>query len=558
MVKKGGNVATSVQQDSRFDEAQALVSGLVRIVTDSTEKLPPYTADTRKRDEKLLELTRSESLLSSILSYAVARQKAAPWLLTGAARQVAVYSRSLYRAHKKGWRTWLSLQATAYYGTNLGFISEIVRNDYGVASDLYAIDSTRCRLTNDLDKPVLYYPRNGNRVELLHEEILHANSMPSIEEKMAYAGFCATERALSWVRMAMAIQANHLEKMGINPPKGILFGKGIKGKEWKDATEKFQEDKRNAEGGAYDGVMGLFSSNSDADLNLIALSELPDQFDIVKYAEVLVNGICAAYGVPPFNVWAMSTGSFGRGLEAQVSNQEASRSGAMEFTGSMQGELSNKYLPATVSFTFDLSGSAIQKIIAENQGEKIKNIIELYVSKNEVAYKNTDQALNAAKDALENKQKAIEEGSGGVRDADGDGEVNETEALRTIERALQIIERAIEEKDREGEGIITRDEARQLLAADNFIPHSWTDAIEDVTVTDIQVARSIAKENPRIREAAAYYANEPVVQFIGNVNDIQLRGIPGQPINYDFLYPTDGKVVTLWERGDDMLKKEIY
>jgi hypothetical protein len=556
MEKGGLNVANSVQEDSRFDEAQALVGGIVRFIQDANEKLPPYTADTRKRDEKLLELTRSDSLLSSILAYTVARQKAAPWLLTGAARQVAIYSRNLYHAHKKGWRTWLSMQATAYYSTNLGFISEIVRNDYGVASDIYAIDSTRCRLTNDLDKPVIYYPRSGNRVELAHEEILHANSMPSIEEKMAYAGFCATERALSWVRMAMAIQANHLEKMGINPPKGILFGKGIKGKEWKDATEKYNEDKANAAGSNYDGVMGLFSSNSDAALELIALSELPDQFDIVKYAEVLVNGICAAYGVPPFNVWAMSTGSFGRGLEAQVSNQEASRSGAMEFTGSMQGELSNKYLPSTVSFTFDLSGSAIQKLIAENQGEKIKNIIELYVAKNDVAYKNTEQALSQAKSALEQKQKAIEEG--GLAKDTGDGELNEQQALKSIEKALQIIERAAKEVDREGEGIITRDEARQLLAADNFIPHSWTESLEDVTVTDIQVARQVAKENPRIREAANYYYDEPVVQFIGNINDIQLRSVPGKPADYKFIYPTEGKVITLWERGEDMNRKEIY
>jgi hypothetical protein len=542
-------VANSVQEDSRFDESMALVSGLVRFVSDANEKLPPYSADTRKRDEKLLELTRSESLLSSTLAYTVARQKAAPWLLTGAARQVAIYSRNLYHAHKKGWRTWLSMQATAYYSTNLGFVSEIVRNDYGVGSDIYAIDSTRCRLTNDLDKPVIYYPRNGNKVDLLHEEILHANSMPSIEEKMAYAGFCATERALSWVRMAMAIQANHLEKMGINPPKGILFGKGIKGKEWKDATEKYNEDKANAAGSNYDGVMGLFSSNSDANLELIALSELPDQFDIVKYAEVLVNGICAAYGVPPFNVWAMSTGSFGRGLEAQVSNQEASRSGAMEFTGSMQGELSNKYLPSTVSFTFDLSGSAIQKLIAENQGEKIKNIIELYVAKNEIAYKNTPQALENAKAALESKQKAIEEVGSNPEDEEG---------KEVIEQALRIITRAMEEENREGEGIITRDEARQLLAADNFIPHSWTESLEDVTVTDIQVARQIAKENPRIREAANYYYDEPVVQFIGNINDIQLRSVPGKPADYKFIYPTEGKVVTLWERGEDMNRKEIY
>lgn len=529
----------------------ALVSGLVRFVTDSSEKLPPYIADTRKRDERLLELTRSEPLLSSILSYAVARQKAAPWLLTGAARQVSIFSRNLYHAHKKGWRTWLSMQATAYYATNLGFISEIVRNPNGVASDIYAIDSTRCRLTNDLDYPVIYYPRSGNRVELAHEEILHANSMPSIEEKMSYAGFCAVERALSWVRMSMAIHANHLERMGINPPKGILFGKGIKGKEWKDATEKYREDKANATGGeSYDGVMGLFSSNSDADLELIALSQLPDQFDIVKYAEVLVNGISAAFGVPPFNIWAMSTGSFGRGLEAQVSNQEASRSGAMEFTGSMQGELSNKYLPATVSFTFDLSGSAIQKLIAENQGEKIKNLIGLYTAKNEIAYKNTPQALQAAKTALESKQTAIDSGDG-----DGDGEVNES-----VEQALKIINRAIaESEDREGEGILTREEVRQLLAADNFIPHSWTETIEDVTVTDIQVARSIAKENPRMREAAAYYYKEPIVQFVGNVgDDNKFKSVPAKYSNYDFIYPTDGKVITLWESGDDMLRKEIY
>lgn len=532
-------------QESRFSESLGLVNSAIRMITDSNQVLPPYAADTRKRDEKLLEFARSDSLLSSVLAYAVARQKAAPWLLTGAARQVSVYSRMLHRAHKKGWRTWLSMQATAYYSTNIGFLSEIIKNENNIPSDIYGIDSTRCRLTSNLDLPVVYYPRNGSNIKLAHEDILHGNSMPSLEEKMNYAGFCATERALNFVRMSLAILNNHLEKMGVAPAKGILLGKGIRPIDWERANKQYKEDKANNNGSIYDGVMALLTANSEADLELVPLSQLPEQFDIVKYSETLVNGICAAYGVPPFNVWALSTGSFGRGAEAQVSNQEASRSGAMEFISAMQEELSTKVLPATVSFGFDLSGSAIKKIINENQGERIKQIKDLYEAKNEVSYKNTVGALEITKAALEEKQKALTE--------------NDSDTVKKdIERALEFITREVDNVKKNGEGLIDRSEARQLLAAENFIPQAWTDTEEDVTVTDIQIARELAKENPRIREAANYYHKEPIVQLLGNISsEAEYRSVKTYN-SPEYLYPVDSRIVTLFETGDELLKRKYY
>lgn len=516
-------------QDERFKDSVYFVNSLMRLIDDSSETLPPYSADTRRRDERLLQYSRSDTFLSSILSYAVAKQKAAPWLLTGSARQVGIYSRMLHNAHRKGWRTWLSMQATAYYSTNLGFISEIEFTN-NIPSNIYAIDSTRVRLTNNLDKPAVYYPRSGKNIELNDYEILHANSMPSLEEKMTYAGFCATERAMNFVRMSIAINQNHLEKMGFAPPKSIMIGKGITKENWKAAIEGFEEDRKNKGSSTYEGVLTLLTGNSEADLKILPLSELPDQFDIVKYAEVLVNGICAAYGVPSFNVWAMSTGSFGRGAEAQVSNQEASRSGAMEFISAMQEELTRKILPPSVSFTFDLNGSAIRKIENANEGEMIKQLVSLYNARGAGTTPPKIDPRTGNSDSLDVPQmRAVDDNPTNTPDDD--------------------------------KPILTRSEIRQILAAENYIPHEWTDTEQDVTVTDIQVAREVALENPMLREAASFYRTQPIIQYLGNIlpeDDSKYSYSRKNIMSLKEIMPPNGKTVVLWENGEEMLKRKYY
>lgn len=512
-------------QEDRFSEAYSFVYSMIKLIEDSSEALPPYGSDTRKRDDKLLQFSRSDTFLSSVLSYAIAKQKASPWLLTGAARQVGIYSRMLHNAHKKGWRTWLSMQAMAYFSTNLGFISEIEFNSNNIPVNIYAIDSTRCRLTNDLDKPVIYYPKRGSIVELNNYEILQANSMPALEEKLNYAGFCAVERAMNFVRMSIAINRNHLEKMGFAPPKSIMLMKGINKQNWMDAIESYQEDRDNKNKSTYDGVLTLITPNGEADISIKPLSELPEQFDIVKYSEVLINGICAAFGVPSFNIWAMSTGSFGRGAEAQVSNQEASRSGAMEFISSMQEEISRKMLPPSVSFTFDLNGSAIRKIENANEGELIKQLVSLY-------------------------------------NARGNGQKPQIDPRTGNSDNMEVPQiREISDEEDDNKPILSRKEIRQMLASENYIPHEWTETLEDVTVTDIQVAREVALENPMLRESASVYKNEPIIQYLGNV-------LPEDGVKYSYnkkgilalreVMPPNGKTVVLWENGEEMLKRKYY
>jgi hypothetical protein len=369
----------------RFKDEFELMNKIISMIQRSDIELPKYQADTRERDNALLHFYRSEPLLSGVLSSAVSRDKNRGWTLTGAARQVSSYGSKLHNVHdNEGWRTFVSLNATAWYSTDLGYISEIgFKTKGGVPETMWHMDSSRLRMSGQPKTPMIYYPQTG-KVFLKREEYIHGNSMPSIEEGMKRAGYCAIERALEFARLMIGLNRHNLEKIGVAPPKGILLGKGITKTDWQRAVDQANEDSENLGNLVYKGVMMLFSNNPDAALELIALSQLPDNFSLKQFVETIMQGYALAFGYPVGEFWAIETGSFGRTGELEAMQQQATAKGELDFALSFQEQLQTYFLPSTVNFQFDQRND--KGDLVKNTTDKVKfdMIIAAYQAKDSV------------------------------------------------------------------------------------------------------------------------------------------------------------------------------
>jgi len=88
------------------------------------------------------------------------------------------------------------------------------------------------------------------------------------------------------------------------------------------------------------------------------------------------------------------------------------------------------------------------------------------------------------------------------------------------------------------EGLITRDEARSLLAEEGLIPAGWTELEETVTGTDEEGETRMAKyrQLDAVQRAAYTYPDEPIVRY----------------------HWPDGKMTVIAMRGDELVNRRSY
>jgi len=491
--------ATRSKQPRFKKNADETMRAILDMIYRADTVLPKYSSDTRKRDRELLRFSRSEPLLSGVVSSAVSRDKNRGWLLTGPARQVSSFSKKLHSVHDgEGWRQFVSLNANSWYTTDFGYASEIgFRYRDGPAETMWNLDPTRCRLSGIPKAPLTYYPNSG-QVPLVRDEYIHGNSMPSPEEQMKRAGFCAVERCLDFTRLMIGVNRHQLEKLGVSPPKGILLGKGINKDEYDQAIAQANEDASNREQLYYRGVLLLFTRNVDAALDFIGLSELPDNFELAQFVDVLMQGYALAFGYPVGEFWSIQSGSFGRTGEMKEQQQQATAKGELDFALSFQEQLQTFFLPATVNFQFDQRNDRGDLVRAEADWQAWKIIKEAYTSENS---------------------------------AEGP--------------------------------LLTKEEARELMVGQGLLPAEMTNTDEDLAISDLKEVREKALSQPEVIDAINNMPDEPIVIYKCNPKEhdgsLFKRKIPDRALHVlrKYSFPP-GDVQVLWDKGSEAVKQRIF
>lgn len=476
----------------------ALIKGLYKMISDIQTPLSPYTRDTRRRDSDLLAFSRSEPLLSGVLSSVVQRDINRSWMLTGAMSKVIRTARNLHSVNDgRGWRNFISKLSTSYYSTNFGFAGEIGTDTKGKPVTMWSFDPT-----------TLYFEDNTrlkytvNNTILKKNEYFHANSMPSVEEELMGAGFCAVERALILVRIAIGLFQHQLEKLGVAPPKGLALFKGMEKDSYSQAIADAEEEMTNEEIVFYRNVIALFSDNTEVGVDLIGFSQLPDNFQLKEFIDIIMQAYSLAFGYPVSEVWSISSGSFSRDGEMQVQQSQATEKGELAFALALQEQLLETFIPSSVTFSFDLRNDAGDLTKAELDEKRIKSIVQLY--------------------------------SAG---------------------------RISKESD---EPLISREQALQLLSQYELVPNDWIENGENKVTEDIRYLRESARVNPYIVSRAMDFPDEPIIYYSFSPLDLAINGVSVDSDALELskrlvqMQPEIGKYGILYKSGEEMLRKINY
>ena len=332
---------------------------------------PAWVPDSRKRDRWLSDIWKIEPHLAGVVYSVVSIDKNRTWSLIGGRNQVSRYTDILLSADNgDGWRQFMSKASTAYHTSDMGTLVEVGRfGKNGPLRAIYSVDPTACVLTGNRKYPLEY-----QGVKWRNYDFFRVAALPSFLEEYHDLGTCAVSRSVELTKLMYAIYQHDLEKLGAQAPKGLLLLQNITQDQWKEAMVSHRVDNANEMRNWFGGVAVLAQVGFDSiDAKLVALSQLPDGFDLEVFTEILMYGYALCFGYDPIEFWPVGAGVIGRGRETEIQHLKATGKGGADFAVSLQERL-NEHIPEAVTFTFehrDAEGLMADSAIAENWAQVI-------------------------------------------------------------------------------------------------------------------------------------------------------------------------------------------
>lgn len=475
-------VAAAKSKQPRFTNkpfnAPTFYNSILNWVTAASQEEPEYKPDSRTRDSWLQKFWKQEPHWAGVVSAVNMIDANRGWTMVGGRNQVNRFVPVLRDADDgAGWRQYVSQQSTGYYTTDIGPITELGRDgEGGPLRALYHLDPTKCSLTGKRNAPLRY---NNTKNPWQPEDFFRLVSMKDIREEFFGLGFCATSRVLDMARLMLGVYQHQMEMVGARAPKGLMLLQNISQEQWDEAMRirdaRMDSDMRKY----YNAVAVIAQQGVDAiDAKLVALSQLPEGFDLEVFTNLLMYAYALCIGYDPIEFWPVLAGQLGRGRETDIQHRKGTGKGGLNFMLAMQ-EAIQKELPDTVHFEFE-------------QRDQEGVLLDVQVSQ---------AAANFVSTLYSGKGSQIP-GPRGAQGGDGDAPVQPQQpALETL---------------------ISRDEARSLLVKYGVIPDSWTEDEEELKATDAKDIERIKKEelleNETIRRAIYQYPAEPIVRYTWSIH----------------------------------------
>lgn len=352
-----------MSKQPRFEpsDSQAFTQRWLRLVRETNLIEPPYGDP--ERDAWLSDFSRRETHLSGVLSSVVSVDANRSWWMTGGRNQVIRFTDIAHQWERgKGWRWGTSKASTAYWSTDMGGIVEawhdgderpIPRPYRGPLQALYNVDPTRCVLTDDVEFPLKYSPKKGAPQLWPEGDFFRVASMPAIEEKYGDLGFCAVSRVLELAKIMVGVYQYDQEQLGARMPNGLLMLRNVGEEQWETALQSREAKLDGLEREWFGGLMVLASEGPDEiDAKLLALRQLPANFDHRVFTDLLMFGYALAFGYDIREFWPVSAGALGTATETETMHRKSGSKGGLNYALGFQEQFQGE-LPKTLAFGFD-------------------------------------------------------------------------------------------------------------------------------------------------------------------------------------------------------------
>lgn len=518
-------------QQERFnntaDTAEQFFFTTSNLISDYEEAEPAYQADARTRDAWLLEFVKREPHLAGVVSSVTAIDKNRGWRVIGGRNQVKRVTDMLHNFEVapglKGWRPALASASEAFWNTDLGAVVELGKESRnGPIKALYNVDPTMCRLTGRADYPLYYYPKSGKLMKWADNDYFRVVSLPSIIEKYNALGNCAVSRCVQIAQLMIALYRHEEEKMLSRAPRGLLLLSGIKRDQWEKAMQARDAQLDAKEVKYFGAVAVLASAASTVEAKLVALSELPANFELRTWMDMTMYGYALCFGYDQSEFWPVQYGALGRGNETKIQHEKATGKGRLDFVLGFQEQLQN-FLPDSIDFEFDQR---------DEQGDLIHaSVHQAWSDVAETLYSKS-QANNVPLLSRE-ETRVILADYGIIPSAWADSKyISSTDSTEV----------ALDMDEIEGDSEATGTDGKEPQATDGAEETSDVSASPMANLRSSFETRQMKrwkeklKDLDTVKRAVEKYPYDEIVQY----------SYPGH------------SVITLWDRGEDVYKKQIF
>ena len=258
-----------------------------------------------------------------------------------------------------GWNIFISKWIQDLVTTDNGAFAEIIGAGsptgpiIGRPVALAHLDSCRCRRTRSAEYPVVYQDTNGKWYKFHYTRVLMASQMASSDVQMNGVGFSSCSSALDTAQGLIDIARYKQEKLGSRPVRQMLVGKNISAEEILNAFYMANESMDNQGLGRYAKMVAIGNPRKEVSIDQLDLASIPDGFDEETSTTLGMFAIALAFEMDARELWP-TTVSGATKADAMIQHLKARRKGAGQAMQLLARQLNQKYLPATLTFTFDI------------------------------------------------------------------------------------------------------------------------------------------------------------------------------------------------------------
>lgn len=519
-------------RQARFSEtsesAEQFFFSTANFVQEFEEEEPAYSADSRKRDEWLLKFIKREPHLCGVISSVTAIDKNRGWRVVGGRNQVKRITDMLHNFEVspglRGWRPALASASESFWSTDIGAIIELGKESkHGPVRALYTMDPTKCKLTGKSDYPLIYTPANQKQVKFAEDDFFRVVSLPSLKDEYFGLGNCAVSRCVQLAQLMVALYRHEEERLLSRAPRGLLMLSGIKRDQWEKALQARDAELDQAGAQYFGAVAVLASAAGTVDAKLVALSELPANFNLKDWMDMIMYGYSLCFGYDPSEFWPVQYGSLGRGNETKIQHEKATGKGRLDFVLGFQEQLQN-FMPDSIDFEFDQR---------DEQGDLIH--ASVHQAWSEVAKTLYTSANNGIPLLSREETRVILADYGIISSEWADAKYIDSTDSTEVAKDMEDIEEDPQDTgnygtspkppkpgDDEGTNDVAASPSANLRPSyETRLMKMWKDKL---------------RENEYVKRASEKYPDDEIVQYS---------------------YPAN-TTITLWNRGRDVFKREFY
>ncbi len=438
---------------------EAVQNVLMWTVESQREHAPAYWS--KQRDEWLVDWVKEEGndMLAGAHSTLVAKIAATNWYVEGPLSLAMLYRDVLLHriGWGAGWQDEITMWVDAFLSRDFGGLLECLRasrTDYtGPSLGFAHMDESKCYPTGIPEWPVIYYNEDRGPIPIHQSQVCWIKDMTDHRDKYKGVGFCSVSRALSTSYVMKMLVDYKVQSLSDLPPAAILLLSNMVPSQWDDVMQRYNARQQNQGNTVWQDLMTLFSYDPAYPLaaDLIELSKTWEHFDERTATEIGIYSFALAYRVDPREYWPVSSGSLGTATEAELMDRKAKGKGEGIIYNAIERQLNRPTsMPDGVYFKFDYQDDEDDRRAAEIREIHIQNIRRLW-------------------EASPNRSSASMTLPPGEDQQDQSPDTQQEDEEQEQERSRRQAELTPEDQAEEL-GIITREEARQLLIHWNVVP----------------------------------------------------------------------------------------